>query len=134
MRNVIALMIVLVLSGCTFNWIGLVLLPDNTATIAQGDAVRGEDIFKHGKNNAPPCTTCHALASGGFGLGPLMKGISQRASQRIPGLDGEAYLRQSILDPKAFIVPGYRDIMYPNFADHFTDQDIADLIAFLLTL
>lgn len=132
MYKVMTLLMALVVSGCAFNWIGLVLPP--TTTIIQGDIGRGEDIFKHGKNDAPPCVTCHALAAGGFGLGPVMKGISERAGQRVPGLDAEAYLQQSILDPKAFVVPGYRDIMYPNFADHFTDQDIADLIAYLLTI
>jgi cytochrome c2 len=135
MRNVIALLIALVVSGCAFSWIGYWLQPaDLTSNVAQGDAVRGEDIFRHGKGSAPPCMTCHALSPGGFSLGPVMKGISARAGQRTAGLDANAYLRQSILDPKAFIVPGYRDIMFPGYADRFTEQDVADLIAYLLTL
>ena len=46
----------------------------------------------------------------------------------------EDYIRQSILDPHSFVVPGFRDIMYPDFKKHFSEQDIADIIAYLMTL
>lgn len=100
----------------------------------QGDAVRGEEIFKHGLNEAPPCSTCHALVKGSFSLGPVMTGISERAATRIPGMTAVEYLHQSIVSPSAYLVSGYRDIMYPQFADHLNEQDIADLIAYLSTL
>ena len=63
-----------------------------------------------------------------------MIGISQRAGERVPGLSAEDYLRQSIIQPSAFLVSGYRDIMYPNFKEKLSEQDIADLIAYLETL
>ena len=39
-----------------------------------------------------------------------------------------------MLDPHAYIAPGFRDIMYPEFAAYFDEQDIADLIAYLMSL
>lgn len=109
--------------------------PSTPVTVAlEGDAVRGQDIFQHGFNGAPPCSSCHALVKGAFGLGPVMTGISERAGTRVPGLTAEEYMRQSILEPKAYLVSGYRDIMYPQYSEHLNDQDIADLIAYLITL
>jgi hypothetical protein len=63
-----------------------------------------------------------------------MISISQRAGQRVPGLSAEAYLRQSILDPSAYVVSGFRNIMYPHFKEKLSQQDLADLIAYLKTL
>lgn len=98
-----------------------------------GDAVRGETIFRTGVNNSPPCIACHALAPGGFALAPDMQGISERAGSRVEGMDADAYLRESILDPLAYQVSGFRPIMFEGYADHFGDQELADLIAFLET-
>ncbi|MBZ0298410.1 MAG: c-type cytochrome [Anaerolineae bacterium] len=49
--------------------------------------------------------------------------------------DPVEYLRTSILDPNAFIVPGFPDNLMPkNFGEIFTEDEINDLIAYLLTL
>ncbi|MCC6617230.1 MAG: cytochrome c [Anaerolineae bacterium] len=101
-----------------------------------GDPVRGSDIFHHGVNGSPPCSTCHLTAQGmtGFSLGPNLAGVGERAATREDGVSALDYIRESILDPYAFITPGYRNIMYPDFASHFDDQDLDDLIAYLLSL
>lgn len=99
-----------------------------------GDPVHGEDIFRHGINAAPPCLTCHALAPGGYSLGPVMQGFGERAGTRVEGLTADAYAHQSIVEPSAFLVSGFRNIMYPSYANDLTEQEIADLIAFLMTL
>jgi cytochrome c2 len=123
------------MSACTMNWSMWLPTPQTTTLVAlRGDAQRGQDIFQNGLGEAPPCSSCHALTSGGFSLGPTMQGISQRAGSRIEGMDAEAYLRQSILEPEAFIVQGYRSLMFPSYARHFDEQDILDLIAYLETL
>jgi cytochrome c len=87
-------------------------------------------------NGAPPCSTCHLVVEGEqrFSLGPNLAGLGERAGTRIEGLAAEDYIRQSILEPHQFVVPGYRDIMYPNFGEHLSDGDVADLIAYLMTL
>jgi hypothetical protein len=98
-----------------------------------GDAARGETIFRTGVNNSPPCIACHALEPGGFALAPNLQGVHERAGSRVEGLDADAYLRQSILDPLAYQVSGFRPIMFEGYADYFGDQELADLIAFLET-
>lgn len=107
-----------------------------TAVALVGDPARGQEIFAHGVNGSPPCTSCHATTSSRsvFQLGPNLARLGERAGARVPGLSAEEYIHQSILDPTAFFVSGYRPIMPLNFADHFNEQDVADLIAYLLTL
>jgi cytochrome c2 len=118
----------LFLTGCATS------LP--TTTPIPGDIERGAQIFVQGQHGTPPCSTCHRVVAGqvGFSVGPNLAGIVERAGVRVAGLTAEEYLRQSIIEPGRFIVSGYRDIMYPDYNAHFTDQDIQDLIAYLLTL
>jgi cytochrome c len=101
-----------------------------------GDVARGAELFAHGLNGAPPCSTCHLTQEGqtGFSLGPNLAYIGERAGARVEGEDIDAYLHQSILEPNAFLVPGYRSIMYPEYGKHYSDQEIEDLIAFLKSL
>jgi cytochrome c2 len=110
--------------------------PGTDLSTLSGDALRGEMIFDVGVNDSPPCLACHRVTENGFAfsLGPNLVGIAQRAATRIEGITAQVYLQESILDPDSFVVPGYRDIMYPSFADHFSDQDLADLVAYLMTL
>jgi cytochrome c2 len=132
MRKLFLLLpLALVLTGCVGPFLNA-LIP----TPAAGDPARGQIIFTQGTNGSPPCSTCHHVASGqtGFSLGPNLAGVAERAASRIEGLSAEEYLRQSIRDPHSYVVSGYRDIMYPNFAQHFNEQDIADLLAYLRTL
>ncbi|MBI1279901.1 MAG: c-type cytochrome [Anaerolineaceae bacterium] len=136
MRRIILIAVMIVLGGCTIDLSRLLTVNMNTTsmTVLQGDATRGADIFTHGVNDAPPCIGCHSLGQSAFSLGPKMTGISQRAAERVPGMNTDAYLRQSILEPSAYVVSGFRDIMYPNFKEKLTEQDIVDLIAYLETL
>jgi mono/diheme cytochrome c family protein len=134
MRSLFCLLLLIVLSGCTLNW--MQWLPPQLVGEVQlvGNAERGRDLFQNGMGAAPPCSSCHALVSGGFSLGPALQGISTRAGIQVEGLTAEFYLHQSILEPEAYITPGYRSIMYPLYADHLDEQAVQDLIAYLLTL
>lgn len=113
---------------------GLMTAHRDSRAAAGSDATRGEVIFRKGMGEAPPCITCHALAEGTYSLGPVMAGISERAGNRVEGLSEADYLQQSIMEPTAFIVSGYRPIMFPAYAEHLSEQDLRDVIAFLLTL
>jgi mono/diheme cytochrome c family protein len=122
--------------------IGIFCLPSCTPATPEAtaipvvDLVRGEEIFRKGVNESPPCISCHQVttSSFGFALGPSLIGVGNRAATRISGMSAEEYLTDSILNPGSFLVPVYRNIMYPKFADHFSEQDVADLIAYLMTL
>jgi cytochrome c2 len=132
---VIAIVMLICVTGCSgVMSVAVINMVSATAVAPQGDAVRGETLFKHGTDDAPACVGCHALNKGAFSLGPVMKGISERAGTRIEGMSADAYLRESVLDPKAFIVSGFRPLMYPDYAKHLSEQDILDLIAYLHTL
>ncbi len=125
---VISLCVALLLARCT----PLSVL----SAAASGDAERGAQIFTQGWADAPACSTCHHTVTGqyGFSIGPSLAGIAERAGTRVVGMDAAEYLRQSILEPHSYVVSGYRDIMYPDYRTHLTEQDIEDLIAYLLTL
>lgn len=119
------LTLALLLAGCT-------ALP---ASIA-GDVERGGQLFSQGQGDAPPCSTCHQTVTGqsGFTIGPNLDGVGERASTRVVGMTAVEYLRQSILDPRRHVVTGYRNIMYPDYSTHLTQQNLDDLVAYLLTL
>lgn len=107
--------------------------PLPTATPFSGDSAHGKAIYVKGLPDVPPCITCHPLTPGGFALAPAMNGIRERAAKRIEGMSAETYLLHSIIKPAEYIVPGYRNIMFPNYAEVLTEHDLADLIAFLMT-
>jgi mono/diheme cytochrome c family protein len=67
----------------------------------------GEKIFRE----KGQCTTCHGI--GRAGRGPDLAGVGARAGARKPGMKPAAYLVESLLNPSAFVVPGFPNIM-PN--------------------
>ncbi|MCZ6461964.1 MAG: cytochrome c [Actinobacteria bacterium] len=83
------------------------------------------------------CQACHSLDGSeqtvGPEIAPTWQGISGRAGDRVPGLSAEEYLRESIVDPAAYIVEGYSDTMPKGFKVLLSDEDIDGLVAFLLT-
>jgi cytochrome c2 len=123
-NTVIVLILVVLLAGCA------------KALPMSGDAKRGAKLFTQGQSDAPPCSTCHHKITGqcGFSVGPNLAGIVERASRRVEGMTATDYMRQSILEPRRFVVPGYRNMMYSDYNSHLTEQDVLDLIAYLLTL
>lgn len=129
-RLLIAVLLCVSLSSCN------VLFPFSTSPsdALTGNVIRGEAIFRQGVRGSPPCVSCHVLTPGAYALGPSLKGIGARAGGRVKGLAATAYLRQSILKPEVYLVPGYRSIMFSNYGEIFTEQDLLDLIAFLQTL
>jgi cytochrome c len=103
---------------------------------SSADPARGKVIFSAGQNQAPPCSGCHATVrvGRGFAIGPNLSGVADRAATRREGMSAEAYLTESILHPREFVVPGYRDMMYANYGEAFTSDEVADVVAYLLTL
>ncbi len=102
----------------------------------QADAEAGRALFNGqalGANTG--CNICHALDANTRLVGPALGGVAARAAQRVPGMTAEAYLHQSIVDPNAYLVEGFpENQMPPNFAETLNQEQIDDLVAFLLTL
>jgi mono/diheme cytochrome c family protein len=78
------------------------------------------------------CIGCHVIGGGvGGQTGPNLAQIQTVADSRQPGTSAEEYLRQSILQPTAFLVPGYPPVM-PSFQGQLSDQELNQIIAYLL--
>lgn len=100
-----------------------------------GDPASGQELFQQTTiDSTPGCTTCHSLEPGVTRIGPSLAGITERAGQRVPDLSAEEYLRQSIVEPDAHLVEGFSNIMYQNYEDMLSEEQIDDLVAYLLTL
>jgi cytochrome c2 len=92
-----------------------------------GQASAGEQVF-----SSAGCVACHSLDEGVVLVGPSLHGIGTRAGTQRPDYPPEAYLYQSIVNPNAFVVEGFQpSIMPQTFADVLSEQQLADVIAFL---
>jgi len=80
------------------------------------------------------CRVCHSLDPGVVIIGPSFDGVATAAITRVPGLTAEEYLRQSIVNPDTYVVHGFDPgVMLQNFNDTLTEEQIDNLVAFLLT-
>ncbi len=59
------------------------------------------------------CRMCHLFDTPESAVGPSLLGIGSRAGSIVEGLSAEAYIRQSLTSPSAYVVPGYEDFMPP---------------------
>lgn len=133
----IILMLIILLTGCReLNEIMESYESESPQLAMVGDVERGKNLFKASIGDAPPCSTCHQVGQGGFGpsLAPNLKGIADRVSEHDTALTPQAYIRESIIDPLSYEVPGYRVSMYPDYAEHLSKQQIADLVAYLMSI
>ena len=107
----------------------------NDAPVA-AEADAGRSLYEEGTlGTNTGCRICHSLDAGVVLVGPSFGGIATRAATRVPGLSAEEYLRQSILEPNAYVVDGFPEgQMLQNFGELLTEEDIDNLVAFLLTL
>lgn len=137
-KLVVIIAITLLTAGCSLgDLLPFAYAPEEPAQSLVGDPERGAEIFRVGVDDeATPCSTCHRLSSGGFSLsqGPNLTGISERAATRVEGLTAEQYIEDNILNPARYKFFSFRTSMYDEYADHLSAQDVADLVAYLMTL
>lgn len=105
-----------------------VILAASTLIDLDGDdgnkaGAAGEELF------AASCSACHGETDG---VGPALTGMGERAATRVEGMSAEDYLHESIVDPSAYVVEGFDDEMPKTYSDQFTDEELGDLIAYLL--
>jgi len=112
--------------------------------VAPGDAARGATLYE-----TLPCASCHDISRPwpGGDICPNLGNIATEAARiiRQPDYHGHAtdaagYIRESIVDPNAYIVPGptYRQadgqsVMPKTFGQSLAPAQLDDLVAFLLT-
>jgi mono/diheme cytochrome c family protein len=108
-------------------------LPYSADDLPAGEPARGATLFTTSLDGAPPCSACHAL-SGSGGSGPSLEGYGARAGDRVDGQSALEYSFYSLLRPAKHLVRGYSNTMYADYVDRLSQQDVADLIAYLHTL
>ena len=96
------------------------------AAPAAEQPVAGQTVFL-----TKGCTGCHSRAgvSDGF-IGPDLTNLAERAGDRVDGLTAEEYVRQSVLNPQAYIVDGYGPQMPVLPVD---PRELDALVEFLLS-
>lgn len=120
--------------------IGAALLGACGSTARPGDPERGRAIFdgttEIAGGNVPICISCHAIQAGEqSSIGNNLSNVGNRAAVTVRGQNADAYLRAAILDPDAYLVEGYQEGIHPRvYPQALTDQQVNDLIAYLLTL
>jgi len=80
------------------------------------------------------CANCHEPNLFGQRNGPPLDHIGTVAATRVPGVSAEEYIRQSIVDPGAYVVPGYQDSMPRGIGRDLSPTDLDALVAYLLSL
>jgi cytochrome c oxidase subunit 2 len=99
--------------------------------VGESLSTAGERLFRR-----LGCTNCHSPEAKGRTRGPLLAGLFGKP---VPLQDGkivnadEAYLRESILNPRAKVVAGYVPEM-PTFQGQVTEENLLELIAYIKSL
>jgi mono/diheme cytochrome c family protein len=121
---VITTVIVVLLAGAAVAVYAYDPLADEPAAV---ETVDGQTVFL-----TAGCTGCHTIngVSETAQIGPNLTDLSERAGDRVDGLSAEAYVRQSVLDPQAYIVDGYGEFM-PSLPLDAGEVDA--LVGFLLS-
>lgn len=109
-----------------------------TTDLTDGEALIKQTLL----GQAPGCATCHAFDAGVQLVGPSLAGIAGRAETIVqdPGYTGSAvtsadYLRESILNPDAYIADGFFEgTMYQDYGSHLSEEQIDALVSYMLTL
>jgi nitric oxide reductase subunit C len=104
----------------------------------------GERLFR---TVAPACNACHSVAPGVNMAGPSLAGVSARAALALASpdykgkaKDPQAYIRESIQEPSAYVVPGPMysangaSFMPNTYAKALTPEQLDQLTAYLSSL
>ncbi|MDL1902311.1 cytochrome c [Anaerolineae bacterium CFX9] len=114
------------------NQISSTAQPAVPADTDAGDPERGAQLFTQSVGGMPSCSTCHALNDSQI-VGPGIAGIAARAQSRQEGMSAAEYLYISIIEPGAYVVQGFQNVMPDIYERSLSEAQIRDLIAYLLT-
>lgn len=99
----------------------------------------GEQLFTQFYEDAGfACSTCHIPNQDNRLLGPGLLNIEDRyETYDVDAEDLEAYIIQSIVDPRVFIVPDEspfpENIMPENYSDIFSDDELDEIVEYILS-
>ncbi len=106
--------------------------------VAARDPEKGKILFETFQDDAGSgysCSNCHLPTSEKTNIGPGLLNIKDRAATRVDGLTAAEYIYESITDSMSYTVEGFEaDLMPQNWAEIYTDLEIFDIVAYLLTL
>ncbi|MEE9199614.1 MAG: c-type cytochrome, partial [Dehalococcoidia bacterium] len=107
-------------------------LPQPPGAVAEEAAERGEELFR---SSNVGCLTCHTVSGEGGIRGPDLTHVASQAGERVPGLAAEQYLLEKVGAGASYQynVPEYVPMM-PEFAKRLTEEQLQDVVAFLLSL
>jgi mono/diheme cytochrome c family protein len=95
----------------------------------------GADAVARGLFLSKGCGACHTIQGlqGANGqVGPNLSQVGTVAGTR-KGLPAAEYIRESILQPAAFLAPGFQNLM-PPFQGQVTDDELSALVSWLSSL
>ena len=101
-----------------------------------GKALFNQPVFQSSGGIASGCYTCHYVeASRGNFTGPNLAGVGSRAATTVSGQSAAEYLHTSIVKPNDYVVQGFvAGLMPQNYGEVLTEEQINNLVAYLLTL
>lgn len=99
--------------------------------VATEPVERGRQVYR-----ALDCAACHDAGPRNFWrpVGPPLDRAGEVAERRRPGVPAEEYLRQAIVDPGAYLVPGYPDSMPRGLEKGLSEADLTALVRYLASL
>src|SRR5579859_7072224 len=112
MKRFAGIIILLALAACSG-------AADSAKNLPPGDAANGAQLFTQSINGAPTCSSCHSLDDSVI-VGPGMKGYAARAGTRVPNMSAQDYTYQSIVQPGAYVVSGFGNVMYDQYGQRLS--------------
>lgn len=100
-----------------------------TTTAAAGDPAKGKAVFA-----SAGCAACHTFKPAGSSgsVGPDLDSAPAKDA-KAAGMDLAAFVKQSIVDPSAYVPSGFaKGIMPTTFGSSLSSAQLDDLVAFVV--
>lgn len=106
--------------------------------IITGEGLSGEELAKAGEKlfyGKGTCAVCHSIGAKGA-RAPDLAGVGGRAGERKPGMSDVKYLFESLINPGAYLVEGYGNIMPAVHKPpvSLNESEMLAMVAFLQSL